>query len=140
MSRFVSAAAAAARPPRAPAAGWEAAQHGASLASCGAQDENLIGSGKDERPRAVSCFAWNKDGTRLALSPNNHEVWIYETKSKDPKDWTRLYVLDEVRIGRAFGVRRSRFAPPADPPAALWLRVGHRLVPPAQSARHVRAR
>lgn len=32
-----------------------------------------------------------------ALSPNNNEVWIYETKGSDDfKQWTRKFVLAEV--------------------------------------------
>jgi len=59
-------------------------------------DENLIGSDKEERPRSISCFAWNKEGTQLALSPNNQEVWIYNTQgSDDPKTWTRSHTLDQ---------------------------------------------
>lgn len=26
----------------------------------------------------ISCHAWNKDRTQIAICPNNHEVHIYE--------------------------------------------------------------
>mmetsp|Transcript_27640 Transcript_27640/g.38596 ORF Transcript_27640/g.38596 Transcript_27640/m.38596 type:complete len:390 (-) Transcript_27640:186-1355(-) len=46
----------------------------------------------------ITCFAFNKDYSRVALSPNNEEVHIYETNSKkDCKKWeaTPTYILTE---------------------------------------------
>ncbi|EEB15799.1 conserved hypothetical protein [Pediculus humanus corporis] len=40
----------------------------------------------------ITYFAWNKDRTQLALSPNNHEVNIYE-KTND--DWREVDVLNQ---------------------------------------------
>jgi len=38
----------------------------------------------------ITCHAWNKDKSMLALCPNNSEIHIYETKT-----WTRLHLLTE---------------------------------------------
>lgn len=32
---------------------------------------------------SISCHAWNKDGTKLALSPNDNEIHVYEKKGND---------------------------------------------------------
>ncbi|XP_049428956.1 actin-related protein 2/3 complex subunit 1B [Epinephelus fuscoguttatus] len=40
----------------------------------------------------ISCHAWNKDRTQIALCPNNHEVHIYK---KDGAKWTRIHELKE---------------------------------------------
>jgi len=43
---------------------------------------------------SVSCHAWNKDQTKIALCPNSHEVWIFETnKSEDWKQWKQTHTL-----------------------------------------------
>jgi len=47
----------------------------------------------------ITCFAFNKDFSMVALSPNNEEVHIYKTNSKkDCKKWepTPTYILTEV--------------------------------------------
>lgn len=38
----------------------------------------------------ISCHAWNADRSMLAISPNNNEIHIYETKT-----WKRLHLLAE---------------------------------------------
>jgi len=38
----------------------------------------------------ITCHAWNKDKSMLALCPNSSEIHIYETKN-----WTRLHTLTE---------------------------------------------
>ncbi|NWX89645.1 ARC1B protein, partial [Nothoprocta pentlandii] len=40
----------------------------------------------------ISCHAWNKDRTQLALCPNNHEVHIYR---KDGGRWSKAHELKE---------------------------------------------
>eukprot|EP00310_Coccolithus_braarudii_P004007 CAMPEP_0183366784 /NCGR_PEP_ID=MMETSP0164_2-20130417/90059_1 /TAXON_ID=221442 /ORGANISM="Coccolithus pelagicus ssp braarudi, Strain PLY182g" /LENGTH=63 /DNA_ID=CAMNT_0025542587 /DNA_START=13 /DNA_END=201 /DNA_ORIENTATION=- len=46
--------------------------------------------------KAVTYHAWNKDRTMVALSPNTHEVFIYESNgSEDHSKWTKKYTLDE---------------------------------------------
>jgi len=43
---------------------------------------------------SVSYHAWNKDQTKIALCPNSHEVWIFETnKSEDWKSWKQTHTL-----------------------------------------------
>lgn len=41
-------------------------------------------------PEGISCHAWNKDKSMLALSPNSNEIHIYETRT-----WKRTHVLSE---------------------------------------------
>jgi actin related protein 2/3 complex subunit 1A/1B len=49
---------------------------------------------------ALSCFAWNKDGSKLAVCPNSNEIWVYKTnKTQDTSKWEIIQVLKEVRIG-----------------------------------------
>ncbi|XP_019717822.1 actin-related protein 2/3 complex subunit 1B-like [Hippocampus comes] len=48
----------------------------------------------------ISCHAWNKDGTQVAICPNNHEVHIYK---KDGAKWTRIHELKEHN-GQVTGV------------------------------------
>uniref|UniRef100_A0A1B6CGM3 Actin-related protein 2/3 complex subunit n=1 Tax=Clastoptera arizonana TaxID=38151 RepID=A0A1B6CGM3_9HEMI len=40
----------------------------------------------------ITCHAWNKDRTQIALSPNNNEVHIYQ---RNGKEWNLLNVLDK---------------------------------------------
>uniref|UniRef100_A0A3P8U639 Actin-related protein 2/3 complex subunit n=1 Tax=Amphiprion percula TaxID=161767 RepID=A0A3P8U639_AMPPE len=40
----------------------------------------------------ISCHAWNKDRSQIALCPNNHEVHIYK---KDGTKWTKIHELKE---------------------------------------------
>uniref|UniRef100_A0A8C9X2K3 Actin-related protein 2/3 complex subunit n=1 Tax=Sander lucioperca TaxID=283035 RepID=A0A8C9X2K3_SANLU len=40
----------------------------------------------------ISCHAWNKDRTQIALCPNNHEVHIFK---KDGTKWTKIHELKE---------------------------------------------
>uniref|UniRef100_A0A8D2ZCX3 Actin-related protein 2/3 complex subunit 1B n=1 Tax=Scophthalmus maximus TaxID=52904 RepID=A0A8D2ZCX3_SCOMX len=40
----------------------------------------------------ISCHAWNKDRTQIALCPNNHDVHIYK---KDGAKWTKIHELKE---------------------------------------------
>uniref|UniRef100_A0A146M0U1 Actin-related protein 2/3 complex subunit n=1 Tax=Lygus hesperus TaxID=30085 RepID=A0A146M0U1_LYGHE len=42
----------------------------------------------------ITCHAWNKDRTQLALSPNNHEVHIYQ-RGGPGGDWTLTDVLEQ---------------------------------------------
>uniref|UniRef100_A0A8C4QLE0 Actin-related protein 2/3 complex subunit n=1 Tax=Eptatretus burgeri TaxID=7764 RepID=A0A8C4QLE0_EPTBU len=48
----------------------------------------------------ISCHSWNKDHTQLAISPNNHEVHIYQ---KNKTQWTKLHELKEHN-GRITGI------------------------------------
>uniref|UniRef100_A0A8D0L2T5 Actin related protein 2/3 complex subunit 1B n=2 Tax=Sphenodon punctatus TaxID=8508 RepID=A0A8D0L2T5_SPHPU len=40
----------------------------------------------------ISCHAWNKDRSQLAICPNNHEVHIYK---KDGAKWNKIHELKE---------------------------------------------
>jgi len=47
---------------------------------------------------SVSCHAWNADQTKIALSPNSTEVWIYSVDSSNKEDttkWTKTHTLTE---------------------------------------------
>jgi len=45
---------------------------------------------------AISCHAFNKDGSMIALSPNSSEVVIYSTeKTEDSEKWVSKYILTE---------------------------------------------
>jgi L-lactate permease len=46
----------------------------------------------------VSAFAWNKDSSKIAVCPNNNEIWIYRVNGKhtDATKWERIQVLKEV--------------------------------------------
>ena len=41
---------------------------------------------------SISCHAWNKDRTQIAICPNNHEVHIYE---KSGNKWVQEHELKE---------------------------------------------
>lgn len=47
--------------------------------------EELLAQGQ-----GISCHSWNADKSMIAISPNNNEIHIYETKS-----WKRLHLLSE---------------------------------------------
>ncbi|KAK0150868.1 Actin-related protein 2/3 complex subunit 1A [Merluccius polli] len=49
---------------------------------------------------SLSCHAWNKDKTQLAVSPNNNVVTIYEKKGKE---WNKIHELTE-HSGRISGI------------------------------------
>uniref|UniRef100_A0A671DWI8 Actin related protein 2/3 complex subunit 1A n=1 Tax=Rhinolophus ferrumequinum TaxID=59479 RepID=A0A671DWI8_RHIFE len=40
----------------------------------------------------ITCHAWNRDRTQIALSPNNHEVHIYK---KNGSQWVKVHELKE---------------------------------------------
>ncbi|KAF6123100.1 actin related protein 2/3 complex subunit 1A [Phyllostomus discolor] len=40
----------------------------------------------------ITCHAWNRDRTQIALSPNNHEVHIYK---KNGSQWVKAHELKE---------------------------------------------
>ena len=45
----------------------------------------------------IACFAWNNDQSKIAICPNNNEIWIFKTnKSNDISKWERIQVLKEV--------------------------------------------
>ena len=47
---------------------------------------------------SLSCFAWNKDGSKLAVCPSSSEIWIFKTnKQADTTKWERVQILKEVR-------------------------------------------
>lgn len=37
----------------------------------------------------ISCHAWNKDRSQIAISPNNNEVHIYQ---REGNDWKVNYI------------------------------------------------
>ncbi|XDV12883.1 hypothetical protein PO909_001433 [Leuciscus waleckii] len=48
----------------------------------------------------LSCHAWNKDRTQIALSPNTNDVHIYQKKGKE---WIKIHELTE-HSGRITGI------------------------------------
>ncbi|KAL7740405.1 hypothetical protein ACLKA6_013202 [Drosophila palustris] len=49
---------------------------------------------------SITCHAWNKDRTQIALSPNNHEIHIY---SRDGNNWKLADVLNQHDL-RVMGI------------------------------------
>jgi len=45
--------------------------------------------------KSISTHAWNKDLTQLAFSPNNDNVYIWETSGRDASKWKQGQVLSE---------------------------------------------
>ncbi|CAI5725461.1 unnamed protein product [Peronospora effusa] len=46
--------------------------------------------------KAISCHAWNKDRSKLAICPNSNEIWIYSgCHAPDPSQWRKEAVLTE---------------------------------------------
>jgi actin related protein 2/3 complex subunit 1A/1B len=57
---------------------------------------------------AITCHAWNKDRTQLAMCPNNNEVHIYV---KEGSDWNCKHVLkehDQVVTSICWGEKTNR--------------------------------
>ncbi|XP_064171127.1 actin-related protein 2/3 complex subunit 1A isoform X3 [Anguilla rostrata] len=48
----------------------------------------------------LSCHAWNKDKTQIAISPNNNEVHVYQ---QNGKEWNKIHELTE-HSGRITGI------------------------------------
>ncbi|XP_035252945.1 actin-related protein 2/3 complex subunit 1A-A [Anguilla anguilla] len=48
----------------------------------------------------LSCHAWNKDKTQIAISPNNNEVHVYQQSGKE---WNKIHELTE-HSGRITGI------------------------------------
>ena len=39
----------------------------------------------------ISCFAWNKDRSQIAICPNSLEIWIFKTNATaDVSKWERI--------------------------------------------------
>lgn len=48
----------------------------------------------------ISCHAWNKDRSKVAICPNSNEIWIYSgCQQPDATKWRKEAVLTEVRFG-----------------------------------------
>lgn len=46
---------------------------------------------------SISCHAFNKDRTQVAVCPNSNEVFIYDcSKGSDPSTWVKLHTISEV--------------------------------------------
>lgn len=46
----------------------------------------------------ITCHAWNKDRSKLAVSPNSNEIWIFSgCQNPDATTWRKEAVLTEVR-------------------------------------------
>lgn len=46
----------------------------------------------------ITCHAWNKDKSMLAICPNTNEIWIYSgCQSASVAQWRKEFVLKEVR-------------------------------------------
>jgi actin related protein 2/3 complex subunit 1A/1B len=52
-------------------------------------------SGEARLSRCVSCFAFNKDRTQCAVSPNDNTIEIYQVNSEDNSKWKLLHKLEE---------------------------------------------
>ncbi|KAI8119391.1 hypothetical protein FF38_04531 [Lucilia cuprina] len=48
----------------------------------------------------ITCHAWNKDKTQIALSPNNNEIHIYK---RDGNDWKLMDILNQHDL-RVMGI------------------------------------
>jgi len=48
----------------------------------------------------ITCHAWNKDRSQIAISPNNNEVHIYE---RDGSDWKLMDILNQHDL-RVMGI------------------------------------
>lgn len=48
----------------------------------------------------ITCHAWNKDKTQIALSPNNNEIHIYK---RDGNDWKLVDILNQHDL-RVMGI------------------------------------
>lgn len=48
----------------------------------------------------LQSFAWNKDGSKIAICPGNNEIWVFKTNGQpqDTNKWERIQVLKEVCI------------------------------------------
>jgi actin related protein 2/3 complex subunit 1A/1B len=44
---------------------------------------------------SITAHSWSKDHKQIALSPNSHLVWIYDTPKEDPSTWTLAHTLSE---------------------------------------------
>lgn len=56
----------------------------------------------------ISCHAWNADGTKIALCPNDNTILIY---AKDGNDWKLEHTLDEhtqIVTGLDWGKKQNR--------------------------------
>ena len=40
----------------------------------------------------ITCHAWNKDKSMVAICPNTNEIWIYSVAT-----WKKEFVLADVR-------------------------------------------
>jgi actin related protein 2/3 complex subunit 1A/1B len=78
----------------------------------------------------VSCFAFNGDKTKLALCPNNSEIWIY---AKNGEEWEEECVLkehSELVTGLDWGVKTNRIVSCSqDRNAYVWTLDGGRWKP-----------
>jgi hypothetical protein len=46
----------------------------------------------------ISCLAWNKDCSKIAICPTNMEIWIFKTnQTADISKWERIQILKEVK-------------------------------------------
>ena len=44
----------------------------------------------------IQSFAWNGNGSKIAVCPTNNEIWIYETSnSPDISKWSQIACLKE---------------------------------------------
>uniref|UniRef100_A0A2K5DXN2 Actin-related protein 2/3 complex subunit n=1 Tax=Aotus nancymaae TaxID=37293 RepID=A0A2K5DXN2_AOTNA len=64
----------------------------------------------------ISCHAWNKDRTQIAICPNNHEVHIYR---KSGAKWTKVHELKEHN-GQVTGIDWA----PENRNAYVWMLKG----------------
>ena len=56
----------------------------------------------------ISCHAWNADGTKLALSPNNNEIWIMARSGNDFKLEHKLTEHDQIVTGLDWAPKTNR--------------------------------
>jgi len=56
----------------------------------------------------ITCHAWNADGTKVALCPNNNEIHIYAKKGNDYVLEQKLEEHDQVVTGIDWGKKTNR--------------------------------
>jgi len=56
----------------------------------------------------ITCHAWNADGTKVALCPNNNEIHIFTKKGNDFVLETKLAEHDQVVTGIDWGKKSNR--------------------------------
>ncbi len=56
--------------------------------------ESINGLAPTRITSSLSCFAWNKDQSKIAICPNTMQIWIFNTNNApdDSTKWERIQV------------------------------------------------